>query len=77
MPILEQRIFIDTMFEEQAAHGCFIMSAAAGLFVDSYERNPVLLNYGIEELRFTKPVYPGREIYIKLTRKEKIEQELK
>jgi len=69
--------FSDSMFEQQVAHGYFIMSAAAGLFVDSYEKNPVLLNYGIEELRFTKPVYPGTVIYIKLTCKEKIEQELK
>lgn len=69
--------FTDTMFEEQVAHGYFIISAAAGLFVDSYEKNPVLLNYGIEELRFTKPVYPGTEIYIKLTCQEKIAQELK
>lgn len=69
--------FTDTMFEQQVAHGYFIMSAAAGLFVDSYEKNPVLLNYGIEELRFTKPVYSGTEIYIRLTCKEKIEQELK
>lgn len=69
--------FTNTMFEQQVAHGYFIMSAAAGLFVDSYEKNPVLLNYGIEELRFTKPVYSGTEIYIKLTCKEKIEQELK
>jgi oxepin-CoA hydrolase/3-oxo-5,6-dehydrosuberyl-CoA semialdehyde dehydrogenase len=69
--------FSDTMFEEQVAHGYFIMSAAAGLFVDSYEKNPVLLNYGIDELRFTKPVYPGTEIYIRFTCKEKVSQELK
>jgi len=69
--------FTDTMFEQQVAHGYFILSAAAGLFVDSYEKNPVLLNYGIDELRFTKPVYPGTEIYIKLNCKEKIAQELK
>jgi oxepin-CoA hydrolase / 3-oxo-5,6-dehydrosuberyl-CoA semialdehyde dehydrogenase len=69
--------FIDTMFEQQVAHGYFIMSVAAGLFVDSYEKNPVLLNYGIDELRFTKPVYPGTEIFIRFTCKEKIEQELK
>ncbi|HEY5368171.1 MAG TPA: phenylacetic acid degradation bifunctional protein PaaZ [Hanamia sp.] len=69
--------FTGTMFEQQVAHGYFIMSAATGLFVDSFEKNPVLLNYGIEELRFTKPVYPGTEIYIKLTCKEKIELELK
>ncbi|MGZ8523133.1 MAG: phenylacetic acid degradation bifunctional protein PaaZ [Chitinophagaceae bacterium] len=69
--------FTDTMFEQQVAHGYFIMSAAAGLFVDSYEKNPVLLNYGIDELRFTKPVYPGAEIYIKFTCKEKLSQEMK
>ncbi|MEO6136115.1 MAG: phenylacetic acid degradation bifunctional protein PaaZ [Ginsengibacter sp.] len=69
--------FSDTMFEQQVAHGYFIMSAAAGLFVDSYKLNPVLLNYGIDELRFTKPVYPGTEIFIRFTCKEKIGQELK
>ncbi len=69
--------FDDTMFEQQVAHGYLIMSAAAGLFVDSYEKNPVLLNYGIDELRFTKPVYPGNEIYVRFTCKEKIQQELK
>ncbi len=69
--------FEGTMFERQVAHGYFIMSAAAGLFVDSYEKNPVLLNYGIDELRFTKPVYPGAEIYIRFSCKEKISQEQK
>jgi oxepin-CoA hydrolase/3-oxo-5,6-dehydrosuberyl-CoA semialdehyde dehydrogenase len=64
--------FNGTMFEQQVAHGYLIMSIAAGLFVDSYEKNPVLLNYGIDELRFTKPVYPGNEIYIRFTCKEKL-----
>ena len=64
--------FEGTMFEQQVAHGYFIMSLAAGLFVDSYEKNPVLLNYGIDELRFTKPVYPGAEIHIRFTCKEKL-----
>ncbi len=64
--------FNETMFEQQVAHGYFIMSIAAGLFVDSYEKNPVLLNYGIDELRFTKPVYAGSEIFIKFTCKEKL-----
>ena len=67
--------FNGTMFEQQVAHGYFVMSIAAGLFVDSYQKNPVLLNYGIDELRFTKPVYPGMEIYIKFTCKEKIPQD--
>lgn len=64
--------FSGTMFEQQVAHGYFIMSLAAGLFVDSYDKNPVLLNYGIDELRFTKPVYPGAEIHIRFTCKEKL-----
>ncbi len=64
--------FTGTMFEQQVAHGYFIMSIAAGLFVDSYRKNPVLLNYGIDELRFTKPVYPGSEIHIRFTCKEKL-----
>jgi oxepin-CoA hydrolase/3-oxo-5,6-dehydrosuberyl-CoA semialdehyde dehydrogenase len=69
--------FTGTMFERQVAHGYFIMSAAAGLFVDSYEKNPVLLNYGIDELRFTKPVYPGATIYVRFTCKEKLPQDKK
>lgn len=64
--------FSGTMFEQQVAHGYYIMSMAAGLFVDSYHKNPVLLNYGIDELRFTKPVYPGSEIHIRFTCKEKL-----
>ena len=64
--------FTGTMFEQQVAHGYLIMSIAAGLFVDSYEKNPVLLNYGIDELRFTKPVYPGAEVYIRFSCKEKL-----
>jgi oxepin-CoA hydrolase/3-oxo-5,6-dehydrosuberyl-CoA semialdehyde dehydrogenase len=69
--------FTGTMFERQVAHGYLLMSMAAGLFVDSYEKNPVLLNYGIDELRFTKPVYPGSEMHIRFTCKEKIRQEKK
>lgn len=72
---LKDTDFNGTMFEQQVAHGYFIMSAAAGLFVSSYHKNPVLLNYGIDELRFTKPVYPGTEIYIRFSCKEKISQE--
>lgn len=64
--------FTGTMFERQVAHGYLMMSIAAGLFVDSYEKNPVLLNYGIDELRFTKPTYPGSEVYVRFTCKEKL-----
>lgn len=65
-----------TLFEKPVAHGYFIMSAAAGLFVDG-KKGPVLLNYGIDELRFTKPVYAGTTIGVRLTVKEKIKQEKK
>ena len=63
-----------TIFTERVAHGYFIMSRAAGLFVDP-PKGPVLLNYGIDECRFTKPVYPGMTIGVKFTVKEKINQE--
>ncbi len=69
--------FNGTMFEQQVAHGYLVMSIAAGLFVHGYEKNPVLLNYGIDELRFTKPVYPGTEIYIRFTCKEKVPSDKK
>ncbi len=69
--------FKDTMFEKQVAHGYFILSAAAGLFVDGSDLGPVLLNYGIDELRFTKPIYPGNSIYVRFTCKEKISQDKK
>ena len=63
-----------TIFEQRVAHGYFVLSKAAGLFVDP-KKGPVLLNYGIDECRFTKPVYPGMTIGVKLTVKEKIDQE--
>jgi len=63
-----------TIFTERVAHGYFIMSKAAGLFVDP-AKGPVLLNYGIDECRFTKPVYPGMTIAVRFTAKEKISQE--
>lgn len=63
-----------TIFEQRVAHGYFILSAAAGLFVDP-GKGPVLLNYGLEECRFTKPVYAGATIGVKFTVKEKTDQE--
>ena len=63
-----------TIFEQRVAHGYFILSKAAGLFVDP-KKGPVLLNYGLDEARFIKPVYPGATIGVKFTVKEKIDQE--
>ncbi len=63
-----------TIFERRVAHGYFILSKAAGLFVDP-KKGPVLLNYGIDEARFTKPVYPGTTIGVRFTVKEKVDQE--
>jgi len=63
-----------TIFERRVAHGYFILSKAAGLFVDP-KKGPVLLNYGLEEARFTKPVYPGATIGVRFTVKEKVDQE--
>ena len=63
-----------TIFEQRVAHGYFLLSKAAGLFVDP-KKGPVLLNYGVEEARFVKPVYPGATIGVRFTVKEKIDQE--
>jgi oxepin-CoA hydrolase/3-oxo-5,6-dehydrosuberyl-CoA semialdehyde dehydrogenase len=60
-----------TIFTERVAHGYFVLSLAAGLFVDP-GKGPVLLNYGLEECRFTKPVYAGMTLGVRLTVKEKL-----
>jgi oxepin-CoA hydrolase/3-oxo-5,6-dehydrosuberyl-CoA semialdehyde dehydrogenase len=63
-----------SIFEKRTAHGYFILAAAAGLFVWP-NKGPVAANYGLEECRFTKPVYPGMTIGVKLTVKEKVDTE--
>ncbi len=63
-----------TIFTGRVAHGYFVLSKAAGLFVDA-KKGPVLLNYGLDECRFVKPVYPGTTIGVRFTCKEKIAQE--
>jgi oxepin-CoA hydrolase/3-oxo-5,6-dehydrosuberyl-CoA semialdehyde dehydrogenase len=63
-----------TIFTGRVAHGYFILSRAAGLFVDP-PKGPVLLNYGLDECRFVKPVYPGMTIQVRFTVKEKVDQE--
>lgn len=63
-----------TIFTSRVAHGYFIISAAAGLFVDP-KKGPVLANYGLDDLRFIKPVYVGATIGVKLTVKEKMAKE--
>lgn len=60
----------ETIFERRVAHGYFVMSMAAGLFVHP-KKGPVVANYGVEEFRFTKPVYPGMTLGVKLTCKQK------
>lgn len=57
-------------FDGRIAHGYFLVSMAAGLFVYPDE-GPVLANYGLDDLRFTEPVYPGDVITIQLTCKQK------
>ena len=66
----------DSIFERRVAHGYFVLSAAAGLFVDPAP-GPVLANYGLESLRFVKPVYPGDTIQATLTVKQKTAKENK
>lgn len=64
----------ESLFERRVAHGYFVLSAAAGLFVDPAP-GPVLANYGLENLRFVKPVYVGDTIYARLTCKQKTVKE--
>jgi oxepin-CoA hydrolase/3-oxo-5,6-dehydrosuberyl-CoA semialdehyde dehydrogenase len=62
------------LFGGRVAHGYFVVAAAAGLFVEP-SPGPVLANYGLEGLRFVKPVYPGDTLRVALTCKEKVAQE--
>jgi oxepin-CoA hydrolase/3-oxo-5,6-dehydrosuberyl-CoA semialdehyde dehydrogenase len=64
----------ESIFEKRVAHGYFVISAAAGLFVDPAP-GPVLANYGMDNLRFVKPVYIGDTIQVKLTCKQKTGKE--
>ena len=58
------------IFEGRVAHGYFVLSAAAGLFVQP-DPGPVLANYGLDRLRFAKPTYPGDTLTVTLTCKRK------
>lgn len=60
----------ESLFGERVAHGYFLISAAAGLFVDPGV-GPVIANYGMENLRFIEPVKPGDTIQVRLTCKRK------
>lgn len=65
-----------SIFEDRVAHGYFVLSAAAGLFVDPAP-GPVMANYGLEKLRFIKPVFIGDTIWVRLTCKQKTKKETK
>ena len=63
----------ESFFGRRVAHGYFIISAAAGMFVEP-SPGPVLANYGLENLRFIEPVGAGDTIQVKLTVKQKIKK---
>ncbi len=56
-------------FDGRVAHGYLVLSFAAGLFVQP-DPGPVLANYGVENLRFLTPVYPGDALTVTLTCKQ-------
>lgn len=58
------------LFGGRVAHGYLILAFAAGLFVDP-DPGPVLANYGLDNLRFVKPVKPGDTVQVALTVKDK------
>jgi oxepin-CoA hydrolase/3-oxo-5,6-dehydrosuberyl-CoA semialdehyde dehydrogenase len=64
----------DSLFGQRVAHGYFVISAAAGMFVDPAP-GPVLANYGLESLRFIEPVHIGDTIQVKITAKKKIKKD--
>jgi oxepin-CoA hydrolase/3-oxo-5,6-dehydrosuberyl-CoA semialdehyde dehydrogenase len=64
-----------SIFEKRTAHGYFIISAAAGLFVHP-NKGPVSANYGLEECRFLRPLYHNDTIYVRLTCKQKIDRDV-
>ncbi len=66
----------DSLFEKRVAHGYFVISAAAGMFVDPAP-GPVLANYGLDNLRFIEPVGIGDTIRTTITAKEKIAKDKK
>lgn len=66
----------ESPFGKRIAHGYFVLSAAAGLFV-SPAPGPVLANYGLDTLRFVKPVGIGDTIQARLTAKRKIDKNKK
>jgi oxepin-CoA hydrolase / 3-oxo-5,6-dehydrosuberyl-CoA semialdehyde dehydrogenase len=63
----------ESPFGKRIAHGYFVLSAAAGLFVEP-KPGPVLANYGLDTLRFVKPVGIGDTIRARLTAKRKIDK---
>ena len=65
----EEAARANPFFGGRVAHGYLIVSFAAGLFVDP-DPGPVLANYGLENLRFLTPVYPGDELTVTLTCKQ-------
>ena len=65
-----------SIFEKRTAHGYFIISAAAGLFVYP-NKGPVAANYGLEDIRFLRPLYHNDTIQVRLTCKEKVDREQK
>lgn len=65
-----------SIFEQRTAHGYFIISAAAGLFVYP-NKGPVAANYGLEDIRFLRPLYHNDTIYVRLTCKQKVDRDPK
>ncbi|WP_433228099.1 phenylacetic acid degradation bifunctional protein PaaZ [Actinomadura formosensis] len=65
----EEAAKANPFFGGRVAHGYLVVSFAAGLFV-SPEPGPVLANYGLENLRFLTPTFPGDELTVKLTAKQ-------
>ncbi len=64
----EEAAAANPFFTGRVIHGYFLVSMAAGLFVDPAP-GPVLANFGLENLRFLTPAMPGDAVRVELTAK--------
>ncbi|RSM89550.1 phenylacetic acid degradation bifunctional protein PaaZ [Kibdelosporangium aridum] len=65
----EEAAAANPFFGGRVAHGYLVVSFAAGLFVQP-DPGPVLANYGLENLRFLTPTFPGDSLTVTLTAKQ-------
>lgn len=75
---LDEEAMSESMFGERIAHGMLVLSAATGLLWQNRtpeERDAVVAFYGMDEVRFRGPVFPGDTIHVEIAVVEKRESD--